>query len=52
MSFCFLQLAAGSRDLSQAEQIHEITTIFTQNDKFLPPIAIRVVEFSNGGLQN
>ena len=46
MSFSFLQLAVGSRDLSQAEkeitlckaeQIHEMTTIFTQNGNFLHP---------------
>ena len=42
MSFSFLQLAVESRDLSQAEieitvckveQIHKMTTIFTQNDQ-------------------
>ena len=37
MSSSFLQLAVGSRDLSQAEQIHTVTTIFTQNDNFLHP---------------
>ena len=46
MFFSFLQLAVGSRDLSQAEkeitlckaeQIHKMTTILTQNDKFLHP---------------
>jgi hypothetical protein len=36
------QLAPGSRDLSQAEkriteQIHKMTTIFTQNDNFVHP---------------
>ena len=44
MFFSFLQLAPGSRDLSQAEkernngkakQIHKMATIFTQNDNFL-----------------
>jgi hypothetical protein len=46
MSFSFLQLAVGSRELSQAEkeikvckadQIHNMTSIFTQNDNFLHP---------------
>ena len=46
MSFSFLQLAVGSRDLSQAEkemtickaeQIHKMTIIITQNDNFLHP---------------
>ena len=45
MSSSFLQLAVGSRDLSQAEkeitlckaeQIHKMTTIFTQNDNLGP----------------
>jgi hypothetical protein len=44
MSSGFLQLAVRSRDLShaekeiiviKAEQIHKITTIFTENDNFL-----------------
>ena len=46
MSFSFIQLAVESRDLSQAEiettvckaeQIHKMTTIFTQNDNCLHP---------------
>ena len=32
-----LQLAPESHDLSQAEQIHKMTTIFTQNDNFVYP---------------
>ena len=46
MSFSFLQLAVGSRELSQvekemtvckAEQIHKMATIITQNDNFYHP---------------
>ena len=32
MSSSFELLALASRDLSQAEKIHKLTTIFTQND--------------------
>ena len=48
----FLQLAVGSRDLSQdeteislgkAEQVHKMSTFFTQNDNFLNPGPIGVV---------
>ena len=40
MCSSLLQLAPGSRDLSQAEkriteQIHKMTIIFTQNDNFV-----------------
>ena len=46
MCSSLLQLAVGSRDLSQAEnetisckaeQIHKMATYFTQNDNFLHP---------------
>ena len=46
MCSSLLQLAVESRDLSQdekkieAEQIHQITTLFTQNDVFFSPLDI------------
>ena len=52
MSFIFLQLAARSRDLSQAlesvmlckaEQIHKMNTIFIQKDNFLHPVPSLVI---------
>ena len=33
----FLFTSVGSFYLSQAEQIHKMTTIFTQNDNFVYP---------------
>ena len=35
MCFSWLQLAPGSLDFFQAEQINNMTTIFTQNDNFV-----------------
>ena len=51
MSFCFWLLGVESRDFSQsekertaskAEQIHKMTTIFTQNDN-LGPFCVKTV---------
>ena len=51
MCSSLLQLAVGSRDLSQAEneiifckaeQIHKMATYFTQNDNFLCPKAMNL----------
>ena len=52
MSSSCLQLALGTRDLSQAEkettlckaeQIHKMETIFTRNDNFLHPFFLSCV---------
>ena len=53
MSFCFWLLGVESRDFSQAEkertaskaeQIHKMTTIFTQKDN-LGPFGVKTVVF-------
>ena len=46
MSSNLLQLISGSRDLSQAETILNMTTIFTQNDNFVWQFWVSFCEFT------